>query len=263
MKKILLALLLLALPVMTKATEQAPEKILFEGKIWNLMHCPIELDTMLSDRLQELVPKDVILSTDCYRGYIGEWELKDDRLFLRNIRIDNIGQYVDKATLERIFEPYCTNDGIFASWVTDTLRIGRGECISYSNYQQESLLTIQAGSLTNKKEYHNYVKNGVSWDDIEESLRPAFTARGLLREDDIYTLVAIEDVVLDDEANFVDCNLKIEVGKNKILTDQNNPDIINLKNILKQQSPWSHSYINGEIIPHGCWLYIQQGTFPA
>lgn len=263
MKKMIFIFFLLVLPFAAGATGQSAERIFIDGEEWELLGCPIELDSLLSEKVQEHVPKDIIFSTGCYRGYIGTWELKDNRLYLRSLSFDVFdgANPLDNAILESIFEPYCTDEGILASWVTATLRVGRGECIThidegfYRNYEQESLLTIHTGTLANKKEYRNYVKKGVSWDDIEKSLQIAFPAK-LLRKDEIFTLVAIEDVIIDDNANLVDCNLQIKVGDNEMLTDQNNPDIINLKSVLKQQSPWTYSYINGEIIAYGYWLYM-------
>ena len=47
-------------------------------------------------------------STSCYRGYIGVWEIKDKKLFLKNIK----GRYKLKA-----------DKPVFASWYTGDLHI--------------------------------------------------------------------------------------------------------------------------------------------
>lgn len=270
MKKILFAILLFVLPVMTKATSQIAEKIIINGEKWDLLHCPIALDSILYEKVEELTSKNTEHSTGCYRGYIGTWELKNDRLFLRNISFDlwDDGKVAADSTnlVWELFEPYRTDEGIFASWVTDTLRIGRGEWLEYDdwgfdrNYEQESFLVIERGVILNRKDYRNYKKEGVSWRDIEKSLNAAFPLR-LHRQDDEYTCVLIKDVVLDDSANIVDCKLEIETGRAEWLRDQNHPDILKLKEVLKRHAPWTYLYINGKVQTYDCRMYMYNAPF--
>ena len=102
MRKILFTLLLLSLPVMIKATGQMAERLLINGKYWQLYYCPIETDMALSEEiakaiesLPETITEDSIewvkdQSTDLWRNYIAEWEIKDNRLFLRKIGVPYI-----------------------------------------------------------------------------------------------------------------------------------------------------------------------------
>ena len=102
MKKILFTLLLLSLPVMIKATGQMAERLSINGEYWQLYYCPIETDMALSEEIAkaiELLPETITedsiewvksQSTALWRNYIAEWEIKDNRLFLRGIGVPYI-----------------------------------------------------------------------------------------------------------------------------------------------------------------------------
>ena len=55
MKKILFTLLLLSLPIMTKATGQMAESLLMYGKYWQLYYCPIETNRELSEKIAKAI----------------------------------------------------------------------------------------------------------------------------------------------------------------------------------------------------------------
>ena len=102
MKKILFTLMLLSLPVMIKATGQMAEILSINGEYWQLYYCPIETNRELSEKiakaievLPETITEDSIewvkgQSTALWRNYIAEWEIKDNRLFLREIGVPYI-----------------------------------------------------------------------------------------------------------------------------------------------------------------------------
>ena len=99
MKKILFTLLLLSLPIMTKATGQMAESLLMNGKYWQLYYCPIETNRELSEKIAkaiESLPEKIIEdsieweishSSDLWRNYIAEWEIKENRLYLREVGV--------------------------------------------------------------------------------------------------------------------------------------------------------------------------------
>ena len=146
MRKILFTLLLLSLPVMIKATGQMAERLSINGEYWQLYYCPIETDMTLSEEIAkaiELLPETITedsiewvkgQSTALWRNYIAEWEIKDNRLFLREIGVLYIREVgyrsedhfftLNEETLKEIFAPYYTSEGICASWFCDTMRAG-------------------------------------------------------------------------------------------------------------------------------------------
>lgn len=92
-------------------------------------------------------------NTACWRGYIGQWELRADRLYLVELRgwLEN-GARV--AGLVDLFPGF--PDRVFAHWCSDTLRIPQGRRLKYvhagfgSEFECDLLLTFRHGVLTHR-----------------------------------------------------------------------------------------------------------------
>jgi hypothetical protein len=94
-------------------THQLHENIIYEGRDLSMTTCPkVPLD---NPRVIELTDKELfatgqprVVSSSCWRGYLGSWEIKDGRLYLigleRNLKLEG-------------FEP------LFAGWVNEELNI--------------------------------------------------------------------------------------------------------------------------------------------
>ena len=156
--KFLFTILFAIIPFIVGATGQITEKIYINGVRCDLLSLPIECDDLLSVKVGELVP-DGYVNTGLYRGYIGEWELKENKLYLRKIILGYTEKTVPTDVLNRVFAPYCTNEGILASWLTGFLRVGKGEMLVYDDfweactYEHEMFLTIKDGCVTGEKVY--------------------------------------------------------------------------------------------------------------
>lgn len=100
-------------------THQVSELLLFENEKKPLFVRP--LDQFLKSLPSR--PAFVAWATSCHRGYIGHWELKDDRLYLRRLEGYFGGRMA--CMLAAVFpdEPR----PVFAQWYTGTLRIPFGE----------------------------------------------------------------------------------------------------------------------------------------
>lgn len=248
--KFLFTILFAIIPFIVGATGQITEKIYINGVRCDLLSLPIECDDLLSVKVGELVP-DGYVNTGLYRGYIGEWELKENKLYLRKIILGYTEKSVPTDVLNRVFAPYCTNEGILASWLTGFLRVGKGEMLVYDDfweactYEHEMFLTIKDGCVTGEKVYDNYIKEGVSVEVINEALNkeiPSF----LFADNDEYILIDVSDISLDENANMTDCKVVMEMD-GKTISDQNNTGIHLVKNILKKQTPWTYICCNGKI----------------
>lgn len=85
--------------------------------------------------------------TALWRGYVGEWEINDDRLYLINLS----GSLEDgtDAALEIIFPGF--PDRVFAHWYSGIVRIPQGKMLEYihmdygSTYEEDLLIEIQKG----------------------------------------------------------------------------------------------------------------------
>lgn len=140
-------------------TAQAHELLIIEGKQTSMAYCPSIPDNHphiqclgypLDDiPRQENVPR-VVFSTACWRRYIGTWELKDGKFYLRDIK----GIY--KLT---------SDEPIFADWVTAVLRIPDGDVLHYvhmgfgSVYEFENHIKIEEGIVVDERRVDNRKKD--------------------------------------------------------------------------------------------------------
>ena len=274
MKKILFTLLLLSLPVMIKATGQMAERLSINGEYWQLYYCPIETDMALSEEIAkaiELLPETITedsiewvkgQSTDLWRNYIAEWEIKDNRLFLREIgvpyirvvgnRLEEHFFTLNEETLKRIFASYYTADGICASWFCDTMRAGRGKEIYYEHMafarhnENECLIVVDNGVVREITQHNNYHKEGIAPSDVCKALTENFPWERFPEYEETGFVLQFSDYIIDENGILKDCCVqyirpdKFESMTQKILL------IKAVKEILKELKPWPVWYINGE-----------------
>lgn len=124
-------------------TAQISEKIIYEGERHAM--CTNPLDEFLS--LANLGIDFESTSTALWRGYVGTWEIKGDRLYLVELggRLKNGAE----ATLETVFPGFA--DRVFAHWFTGEIRLPQGKILNYvhmgygSTYERDLLLNIVDG----------------------------------------------------------------------------------------------------------------------
>lgn len=101
-------------------------------------------------------------STACYRGYLATWELKNDSLFLIEIRngcssMDNMEP--EYFNLKKEFG----SDIVFANWVTQVLYIPYGEILKYyhagysSIFEKEKYIYLTNGKLDSVSYQNNII----------------------------------------------------------------------------------------------------------
>ncbi len=95
--------------------------------------------------------------TACWRGYVGTWEVIDERLYLTVLKAWL--KSGEEATLETIFPGYGAR--VFAHWFTDTVRVPQGKQLKYvhmgygSTYQRDLLLRFSKGELIERSVREN------------------------------------------------------------------------------------------------------------
>ena len=140
-------------------TAQLHENLIINGKVSSMAFCPTlpsndaRISTLSDDEIiAEMAQKQthrLVLSTACWRGYIGTWEIEDDRFYL--------------VKLEGRFKLQ-TDQPILADWFTGVIRIPQGKLLHYvhmgfaSVYEQELHLKIEAGIVTASKLLDNRQK---------------------------------------------------------------------------------------------------------
>ncbi len=108
--------------------EQILETIFIKGEKSTILETPFLPKSIVE--ISKTLNKDYgCFSTACYRGYIGAWEIKDNRLFLKEIN----GVYKLKS-----------DKPVFANWYTGDLHIPGTQ---YSLV--ETVLKIKDGIVTN------------------------------------------------------------------------------------------------------------------
>ena len=274
MKKILFTLMLLSLPVMIKATGQMAEILSINGEYWQLYYCPIETNRTLSEDIArviksfpETITEDSIewgkgQSTALWRNYIAEWEIKDNRLFLREIGVPYIREVgnrleehfftLNEENLQEIFAPYYTAEGICASWFCDTMRAGRGKEIYYEHMafarhnENECLIVVDNGVVREITQHNNYHKEGIAPSDVCKALTENFPWERFPEYEETDFVLQFSDYIIDENGILKDCSVqcirpdKFESMTQKILL------IKAVKEILKELKPWPVWYINGK-----------------
>ena len=151
------AALVLALAVPAWPTAQMPEKILYEGESGFLFTNPLEA----SFGKDNPRPGFAAPHTACWRGYIGSWEIREDTLYLVDIKAwirDRDGKAAP-VEFEALFPGKAKP--LKADWFTGTLRIPRGKPIRYVHmgyqtmYEEEMLLRVEAGKVTDRQQIDN------------------------------------------------------------------------------------------------------------
>ena len=124
-------------------TTQVKEQIIIDGQkypLLNAMSLP-EDDSIIQHK------KGVIeTSSNCWRGYVGTWEIKDDMLYLVDF---SSGKY-----------DVLVNLPILADWISGTAKVATGEVKANSSwdietYETEMHLTFKNGLIVKTENIKN------------------------------------------------------------------------------------------------------------
>ena len=95
--------------------------------------------------------------TALWRGYVGSWEIVDDRLYL--VGLSGTLEGGADATLATIFPDF--PDRVFAHWYSGTIRIPQGKQLEYvhmgygSTFERDLFLDIERGVIVATRVRHN------------------------------------------------------------------------------------------------------------
>ena len=141
-------------------TAQIGERLRYQGEDMTMATEPLEAYFTLGGER----PSFGFVSTALWRGYVGRWEIVDDRLYLVGI---NAAAFRDEPVpLERLFPGY--GDRVFAHWYSGTLRVPQGRRLAYvhmgyaSTYERDLMLQIERGVLRGTWVRHNAEQAGDS-----------------------------------------------------------------------------------------------------
>lgn len=126
-------------------TAQIPESLTYLGEAIAL--CGQPLDDYF-ELIGEILPF-VSPHTALWRGYVGSWDIQNDRLYLLELR--GCGGSGTNVTLRDLFPDY--PERVFAHWVSGVFRARRGKQLEYvhagfaSIYEQDMFFHFENGIL--------------------------------------------------------------------------------------------------------------------
>lgn len=143
------------------ATAQRSDKIIYKGQEYSLNCNPLEdFFNIHPDKK----PTTGIISSALWRGYIATFEVVDNQLFLKDIKImtkdslNKIGDYKWESVIKEVFP---NQDKIKIEWYSGLLVIPYGKMVNYvhmgygSTYENYYVLEINKGTLTKEKNFNN------------------------------------------------------------------------------------------------------------
>jgi len=104
-------------------------------------------------------PRFKLNSTALWRGYVGSWEIVDDRLYL--IGLNGTLEDGSKASLATIFPEF--PERVFAHWYSGMIRIPQGKRLEYvhmgygSIFERDLLLDVERGVVVTTQVRQNGV----------------------------------------------------------------------------------------------------------
>lgn len=141
-------------------TAQAGERLLYKGEETWMAAEPLNQYLQNRNDIKFVSP-----STACWRGYYGQWEIKDRKLYLIELKAYLEGYR--EVGLDYLFPGQNT---AFANWFSGKIRIPQGEMLDYvhmgyaSLYERDLILVFENGLLTNEyiidneEEYQNRIE---------------------------------------------------------------------------------------------------------
>lgn len=134
-------------------TAQIPETLHYENK--KVALCTEPLNDYFA--MGGSYPGFEMSCTALWRGYVGEWEIINDRLYL--IGLNGTLEDGSTVTLATLFPAF--PDRVFAHWYSGTLRIPQGKQLKYvhsgyaSTYEQDLFLDVERGIVVSTRIQQN------------------------------------------------------------------------------------------------------------
>jgi hypothetical protein len=130
---------------------QVKEQLLYQQEVLNMTSEPLRPYLATRPDIRFIAP-----NIGCWRGYVGYWEMRDDQLWLVQLRAWLPG-FV-QAGLDHLFPG---QEAVFAHWYIGALRVPQGEVLKYIHmgyetiHERDLLLDIEADVLTGWREIHH------------------------------------------------------------------------------------------------------------
>ena len=153
------------------ATPQAPDKLIYEGKPYDLFSNPLEsYFESGKDRPRFFIdPDPKHLLTGLWRGYIATWKIEGGALYLVEIDSwicdESQNNKCRRADLKELFGAKYRDGKAEADWYSGELKLPVGKMLrsvwsEYSSiYEKEIILKVESGKVVGKELIDNTKKN--------------------------------------------------------------------------------------------------------
>ena len=124
-------------------TAQISEQLRYKGENHSMCSEPLSMYFSLA----EIEPNFEFNCTALWRGYVGTWEINDDRLYL--VKLTGSLKDGTEVILATFFPDY--PDRVFAHWFSGKIRLPQGKLLEYvhmgygSVYEEDLFLTVDKG----------------------------------------------------------------------------------------------------------------------
>ncbi|MCI5135552.1 MAG: hypothetical protein D3920_10875 [Candidatus Electrothrix sp. AW2] len=139
------------------ATAQYPDKVVYEGKEYSLHTNPMEA---YFTKHPDKKPKNGVMSTALWRGYVATFEFKTNSLVLKDIEIEIWNEAKDDTSWKSVNDDVIPKGkDLVVDWFTGILVLPHGKLVNYvhmgygSTYSNYILLEVKKGKLTGKRAY--------------------------------------------------------------------------------------------------------------
>lgn len=273
MKRLLFFFALTLASLVTYATGYDGDIIYIDGTKWELLGRPVYADTTLLRDLKAALPKDRVTKSSNWDGFTTYWSIRQEKLCLDSIQYE----LYDKATkttctkcipsneLLRVFGKYADGNRILATWLTDSIRLAKGEQIWYQhsyferNYENEQIIRIARGKVTGKQTYQNYVVDGFSFYRLAPKNNAELRKKFPLHIEQYPELANVKRIMFNVKRARVDAQGHLVECEVKVLRPNDNPRLAaEMAEAMKAYHPWRVYYINGAYRAYG----IEGYTFP-
>ncbi len=150
--RVLMLCLAMALAPAVKATAQLSDLLIVKGKEFALNTNPLEAALQ---KKQWTPPANAVITSANWRGYLATWEIRDDKLFLKDVTITVSDPKEERGmTRKRITgDLYPGAAEVFADWYTGALIVPDGEMTRYvhmgygSSFDHYQVFRVHAGKV--------------------------------------------------------------------------------------------------------------------
>lgn len=225
----LFCILFLFSPLFASATGQGADRLIWNGDTLNFFTYPFNSHPDFIKLRPLLFGTDSPpFNTGCWRGYIAEWEILNDTLYLSDLYTCDYPRDKTKADLEHLFPAQLKNGKLPASWFSGNLLIGRGKLLYYtfnyiSIYEKETELSMKNGIVIKTQDFDNtqtqlsiytenpdslseFIARNINWrilPDVAKQPKKVFAkilSGAQPRPDSIILLKKADETILNEEA---------------------------------------------------------------